>query len=85
MPLTIDLPEEEVLALAARARERGISAEQYARSVLEHDLRSEPRRHISQVIRENMRSVPADVLESLPADGAGEHDHYIYGLPKRNA
>ena len=36
--LTIDLPEEQKAALAAKARAKGISAEQYAREVLEHDL-----------------------------------------------
>jgi plasmid stability protein len=36
--LTIDLPENETLALKAKAQARGLSAEQYARQVLEHDL-----------------------------------------------
>ena len=36
--LTIDLPEEQKAALAAKARARGLSAEQYAREVLEQDL-----------------------------------------------
>lgn len=38
MTLTIDLPDAEVMALAAKARARGVSAEQYARHVLEYDL-----------------------------------------------
>ncbi|MGO9272497.1 MAG: FitA-like ribbon-helix-helix domain-containing protein [Terriglobia bacterium] len=38
MTLTIDLPDEQTAALAAKARARGLSAEQYARQVLEHDL-----------------------------------------------
>jgi plasmid stability protein len=38
MTLTIELPEEQTAALAAKARALGISAEQYARQVLEHDL-----------------------------------------------
>jgi plasmid stability protein len=36
--LTIELPEEQKAALAAKARAKGLSAEQYARQVLEHDL-----------------------------------------------
>jgi plasmid stability protein len=36
--LTIDLPDEQKAALAAKAQARGLSAEQYARKVLEHDL-----------------------------------------------
>jgi plasmid stability protein len=36
--LTIDLPEEQRAALAAKARAKGLSTEDYAREVLEHDL-----------------------------------------------
>lgn len=39
--LTIELPEEQRAALAAKAQARGLSAEQYARKVLEHDLAPE--------------------------------------------
>jgi len=38
MTLTINLPDEQTKALAARARARGLSTEEYARQVLEHDL-----------------------------------------------
>ena len=38
MTLTINLPEEQTLALAAKARVQGLSAEEYARQVLQHDL-----------------------------------------------
>jgi hypothetical protein len=85
MTLTIDLTDEEVKALAARAREQGVSAEQYARQVLEHDLRSGlARRPISQSIREIWNDIPADVRAKLPRDGASQVDHYVYGLPKRD-
>jgi plasmid stability protein len=38
MKLTISLPDEQTAALAAKARAQGLSAEEYARMVLEHDL-----------------------------------------------
>jgi len=38
MPLTINLPEEQSAALAAKARAQGMSMEQYVRQLLEHDL-----------------------------------------------
>ena len=38
MTLTIDLPDELSAALAAKARARGLSAEQYAWQVLENDI-----------------------------------------------
>jgi plasmid stability protein len=84
MTLTIDLPDEDVKALAAKARAQGVSAEQYARLVLEHDLKSDTaRRPISQTIREIWSEMPADAQAQLPQDGANQVDHYTYGLPKR--
>lgn len=41
MNLTIELPEEDVQALRAKATARGISAEQYALQVLAQDLAPE--------------------------------------------
>lgn len=38
MTLTINLTDAQTVALAAKARARGLSAEEYARQVLEHDL-----------------------------------------------
>ena len=38
MTLTIHLPDAQTAALAAKARAQGLSAEEYARQVLEHDL-----------------------------------------------
>ena len=39
--LTIELPDNQKAALAAKAQAKGLSAEQYARQVLEHDLAPE--------------------------------------------
>lgn len=85
MILTIHLSDEQLAALEAKATTLGISAEQYARQVLEQDLQSSrpAPRHISDVIIERMRKVPPDVMASMPVDGASQHDHYVYGLPKR--
>jgi len=41
------------------------------------------RKSIGEIIDEFMSDLPEDVLERLPADGAAQHDHYIYGTPKR--
>ena len=29
------------------------------------------------------RDLPEQVLDSWPTDGASQHDHYLYGSPKR--
>lgn len=38
-----------------------------------------------QRFQDATRSIPEEELAALPPDGASEHDHYLYGLPKRSA
>jgi hypothetical protein len=30
-------------------------------------------------------SLPDDAFEEVPSDGASQHDHYLYGSPKRKS
>ncbi len=30
------------------------------------------------------RDIPAEEWQKLPTDGAENHDHYLYGAPKKN-
>ena len=92
MSLTIDLPNEVEDALKNKARAAGVTAERYARLVLERDLHCETNAVESaegtlqatvDMILERMRKLPPEAFEGLPADGASQHDHYIYGTPKR--
>ena len=36
-----------------------------------------------QKISEHAADVPDEVWEQIPTDGAEQHDHYLYGSPKR--
>src|SRR4051794_27122363 len=38
---------------------------------------------IWEIIEEENRSIPPEVFDALPIDLAEQHDHYIYGTPKR--
>lgn len=42
-----------------------------------------PRRSLLDIVREIEESIPDDVLDKLPTDGAENHDHYLYGAPKK--
>jgi hypothetical protein len=37
----------------------------------------------ADIILRHMRNVPEDVMKAMPKDGASQHDHYLYGWPKR--
>ena len=84
MTLIIDLPEEEISLLNAKASAEGLSAEQCARRLLKQALAAPAvRKPLAARIREIWAEMPDDVRDKLPGDGASQHDHYIYGVPKR--
>ena len=40
-------------------------------------------KHIWEIAQELFGDLSEEDLARLPVDGAAQHDHYIYGLPKR--
>ncbi len=52
---------------------------------LEKQLHSQNRtsKPIWDKISDIMKDIPESELNKLPSDGAEQHDHYIYGIPKR--
>jgi plasmid stability protein len=59
--LTIELPEEQKAVLAAKAQARGLSAEQYARQVLEQDL-------VPEWLRKSWETSSATGLDQLSTE-----------------
>jgi hypothetical protein len=41
-------------------------------------------RHIWEELTELSARVPTEVWQDVPVDGAEQHDHYLYGSPKRD-
>jgi hypothetical protein len=89
MTLTIQIPDEEAIALTAKASAQGVSAQQYAQQILLRDLEQQSARRprsapLSSKIGVLWSHMPADVRAKLPTDGASQIDHYVYGHPKRD-
>lgn len=82
--MVIELPDEQASVRKAKAAAEGLSLEAWLQKLARADRpASSPHRHIADVIRENMQDVPAEIMSSMPTDGASQHDHYIYGWPKK--
>jgi hypothetical protein len=82
----IELPDEQAAALKAKAAAEGLSLEAWLQKLAEQKRpASRPHRHIADVILENMQDVPPEIMARMPKDGASQHDHYIYGWPKKEA
>jgi hypothetical protein len=81
MSVTITLSDEQAEAIRAKAAAEGLSLENWFQKIA--GLQSaEP---VSAKIRRIWEDLPPDARERLPADGASQVDHYVYGLPKSGA
>jgi len=47
------------------------------------DSLSLPPRTMLDVVRDIESEIPDDLLRKLPSDGSHNHDHYLYGAPKK--
>ena len=82
----IELPDDQAAALQAKAAAEGLSLAEWIQQIAEAaQPTSRSQRHIADLICEDMRDVPPEIMEAMPKDGASQHDHYIYGWPKREA
>jgi predicted DNA-binding antitoxin AbrB/MazE fold protein len=92
MTITIDATYEngvlkpaQPLPLSEHAQVRVTVEETVAEREPESTELSEPsdEQTLGEWIASLTRDLPPEAFEGLPTDGASQHDHYIYGTPKR--
>ena len=88
----IELPDDKAEALRARAARRVLTLERWMQQMADEDIDSEmdpsdphPMQTVADIVLDAMRSVPPEAFANSPKEGASEHDHYLYGHPKRNS
>jgi plasmid stability protein len=87
----IELPDDQAAALTAKAAAQGLSLEDWFRNLARDESATaseapdKPLQTAANIILKRMRNVPAGIMAAMPKDGATQHDHYIYGLPKKEA
>jgi hypothetical protein len=88
--LIIEVTPEIEQRLRDQAAERGMPLDAYLQTVLEAlaatESSSAPLNADTPVLKlfeQIWEGVPDEEWERLPSDLAEQHDHYIYGLPKR--
>jgi hypothetical protein len=43
----------------------------------------QPLQTAADIVLSRMRNVPPEIMARMPKDGASQHDHYVYGWPKK--
>jgi hypothetical protein len=88
MALTLKLSDQQATALKAKAEAEGLSSveewiEKQAEPMAPNPPAERPLQTAAQIILDSMRDIPPEIMATMPTDGASQHDHYIYGWPKR--
>ena len=80
----IELPDEQTAALRAKAAAAGLTLEAWLNKLASVEPSGErPLQTAADIVLSHMRKVPPEIMATMPEDGASQHDHYIYGRPKR--
>jgi hypothetical protein len=86
----IELPDDQAEALKARAAAEGLTLGEWlaelagTETILPENDPERPLLSAANIVLNRMRNVPPEIMAAMPKDGASEHDHYIYGWPKKN-
>jgi Arc/MetJ-type ribon-helix-helix transcriptional regulator len=62
-----------------------LDAKEQQEAFLPAKKKKHPAIPVWQRFQNAVRSIPEEELATLPSDGASEHDHYLYRVPKRSA
>jgi hypothetical protein len=82
----IELPDEQAAALKAKAAAEGLTLEAWLKKLAaaEPEPSAErPLQNVADIVLGCMSNVPREIMATMPKDGASQHDHYIYGWPKK--
>jgi hypothetical protein len=90
MTFIIDLSDEQAAILSDQAAAEGLTTAEWLQRMAQESAAtpqdvSRDDTPIWEKIVQRMAELPNEVFENLPRDGASEHDHYLYGTPKRNS
>jgi molybdopterin-guanine dinucleotide biosynthesis protein len=89
MTITLPLKPQEEASLIATAQAKGLTVDAFVREELDRILVGKqpagdrPLQTAADIVLEWMSDAPAEDMAKMPRDGASQHDHYIYGWPKR--
>jgi len=79
----IELPDEQAEALKAKAAAAGLTLEAWLKRLAVEPPDERPLQAAADIVLSHMRKVPPEIMATMPEDGASQHDHYIYGRPKK--
>jgi hypothetical protein len=79
-PTTLEMIQTHLPRLAPEQQQQVLD---FVEFLAQKNLPQPPQKTIWEKIRERMARIPPEEWENMPTDGSYQHDHYLYGTPKR--
>jgi Protein of unknown function (DUF2281) len=79
-PNVLHLIQSQIQALPLERQQEVLD---FVEFLVQRNQPPEPEKTIWEDIDDLMAQVPDEALEQVPTDGSYQHDHYLYGSPKR--
>ena len=97
--MSVEISQEVQARLSDAARKEGVSVDALLLRLMDErgSATSQPQETLgaataklplqtaADIVLDSMRAVPPEIMATMPPDGASQHDHYVYGWPKREA
>lgn len=78
------IAQQVIEAISVLPEEKQRKVLEYVIQISETETAEKPKkRKFLQEIEEIMSQLPKEAFEGYPTDGSLNHDHYLYGAPKR--
>jgi uncharacterized alpha-E superfamily protein len=88
----IEVSDIDAAALTAKAARQGLTLDGWLKMMAQDGSNGapagadpQPLQTVANIVLDAMRTVPPEAFANRPKDGASEHDHYLYGHPKRHS
>jgi hypothetical protein len=80
VPNLLEVIQNKVLMLAPDQQQQVLD---FVEFLAQKNQLPAPKQSVWDMIDEHMARIPPEELEKIPTDGSYQHDHYLYGTPKR--
>lgn len=81
--MSISIEQQVIASIRILPEDKQLQVLEYVRKIGDEENLKQPQRKLFQKLEELRSQLPENAFEGSPTDGSLNHDHYLYGSPKK--
>ncbi|MDQ3635561.1 MAG: hypothetical protein M3405_13785 [Acidobacteriota bacterium] len=81
--MSLSIEQEVIESIRILPEDKQKQVLEYVKNICEEDQNKPNEKKIWEKIDEIVKDIPEKSFQGMPTDGSLNHDHYLYGSPKR--